>query len=300
MGKQLALEEDLRQAHKMEAIGQLAAGIAHEINTPIQYVSDNAVFLRESWTVLERIVSVAARVHDEWRLGTLSVKTRDDLDKCFADSDVDYLANEIPRAIDETFEGARQVARIVRAMNEFAHPASANKCACDLNHAIENTVTFSRNAWKYVARMETSLEKTMPLVPCRLDQINQVMLNLIVNAAHSIGEAIGDGANGLGTIRIETSHAAGWATIKVSDTGMGIPEEVRSRVFAPFFTTKQLGKGTGQGLSMARVVVEQQHGGKLWFESEVGQGTSFFIRLPIDGVGIAPGKPVTESESRDA
>jgi len=295
MARKSGIEEQLRQTHKMEAIGQLAAGIAHEINTPIQYVSDNAVFLRESWTVLERIVSVAAKVHDEWRLGSLSTRTRDDLEKCFAGNDIDYLANEVPRAIDETFEGAQQVAKIVRAMNEFAHPASVNKCACDLNHAIENTITFSRNAWKYVARVETLLDEQLPLVPCRLDQINQVTLNLIVNAVHSIGEAAGDangdGAGGLGTIRIETEYADGWATIRVSDTGKGIPEAIRPRIFEPFFTTKQLGKGTGQGLSMARVIIDQ-HGGDIWFESESGKGTTFFLRLPVgpEGDGKESGK----------
>jgi two-component system NtrC family sensor kinase len=281
MARKSGVQEHLRQNQKMEAIGQLAAGIAHEINTPIQYVSDNAVFLRESWAVLERIVSVAARVHDEWRVGSLSVRTRDALDKCFAGSDIDYIANEVPRAIDETFEGARQVAKIVRAMNEFAHPGNTNKCPCDLNHAIENTITFSRNAWKYVARVETTLDKNMPLVPCRLDQINQVTLNLIVNAAHSIGEAAGGGIGQMGTIRIETEYSNGWATIRVSDTGAGIPEAIRARIFEPFFTTKQLGQGTGQGLSMARVILVQ-HGGDLWFESEPGKGTTFSLRLPVE------------------
>jgi signal transduction histidine kinase len=281
MAKPKETEEQIRQAQKLEAIGQLAAGIAHEINTPIQYVSDNMVFLRESWAVIDKIVTVAARVHDEWNLGSLSTRSREDLDKCFAGTDIDYLANEIPRAIDETFQGARQVAKIVGAMNEFAHPASASKCACDLNHAIENTIAFSRNVWKYVARMETSLDRALPLVPCRLDQINQVTLNLIVNASHAIGEKNNDGADGLGTIRIETEYADGWAIVRVIDNGAGIPEAVRSRIFEPFFTTKPLGKGTGQGLSMARVIV-QQHGGDIWFDTEPGKGTTFHVRLPID------------------
>jgi len=268
-------------ARQMEAIGQLAAGIAHEINTPTQYVSDNAVFLRESWTVIERIVSVAARIHDEWRIGALSVQTRDDLDRCFEGKDIDYLANEIPQAIEETFEGARQVARIVRAMNEFAHTPNLNKTACDLNRAIQSTITVARHEWKYVARMETSFDEKMPPVFCLLDQINQVLLNLIVNAAHAVEEAIGDGSNGLGTIRIETKYVDGWAQIAVSDTGAGIPEAIRSRVFEPFFTTKPTGKGTGQGLSMAYAVVVNQHGGAIRLESEVGKGTTFFVTLPV-------------------
>jgi signal transduction histidine kinase len=281
MAQQAVIDPQIQQTQKLEVIGQLAAGIAHEINTPIQYVSDNMVFLRESWSVIEKIVTVAARVHDEWRLGALSTRSRDDLDKCFAGSDIDYLANEIPRAIDETFEGARQVAKIVGAMNEFAHPAGATKTLCDLNHAIENTIAFSRNAWKYVARVETAFERDLPMIPCRLDQINQVTLNLIVNAAHAIAEAIGDGAGGLGTICIGTQHAKGWVTIRVQDSGIGISEEIRERIFDPSFTTKPLGKGTGQGLFLARVLV-QQHGGDIWFESETGKGTTFFVKLPVN------------------
>jgi two-component system NtrC family sensor kinase len=286
MAQQMIVDEPLGQTQKLEAIGQLAAGIAHEINTPIQYVSDNMVFLRESWSVIDRIVTVAARVHDEWRAGSLSTTSRDELQKCFAGADIDYLANEIPRAIDETFEGARQVAKIVGAMNEFAHPAGAHMALCDLNHAIANTIAFSRNAWKYVARIETTLEPNLPLVPCRLDQINQVTLNLIVNAAHAIADA-NSGSTAMGTIHIETSSADGWVTLRFSDTGSGILEAIQPRVFDPLFTTKPLGKGTGQGLFLARVIV-QQHGGDIRFESEIGKGTTFFIRLPVNPVANIP------------
>ncbi len=295
MNRTNVLEEHARQAHKLEAIGQLAAGIAHEINTPIQYVSDNMVFLRESWAVIDRIVTVAARVQDEWGRGSLSTASKSDLDKCFAGADIDYLANEIPRAIDETFEGARQVAKIVGAMNEFAHPASSSKAACDLNHAIENTIAFSRNVWKYVARIETSLDRSLPPVPCHLDQINQVFLNLIVNAAHAIADSIGDGSAGLGLLRIESEYANGWVTVRFIDNGSGIPEAVRSRVFEPFFTTKPLGKGTGQGLSMARSVVVEQHGGEIWFETESGKGTTFFVRLPV----AAPPEPKEQEKPKE-
>jgi signal transduction histidine kinase len=266
----------------MESIGQLAAGIAHEINTPAQYVSDNVAFLRESWAVIGRIVTVSAKIREEWRQGLPALAIRDELDRCFEGSDIEYLTSEIPRAIDETIEGARQVARIVRSMNEFAHPPGTDKCACDLNHAIENTITVARNEWKYVARLETSFDKTMPPVVCRIDEINQVMLNLIVNAAHAVGDVIADGSNGLGTIRVETEYEPGWAIIRIKDTGNGIPEEIASRIFEPFFTTKPLGKGTGQGLAIARKVIVDNHHGKISVENNPGPGACFVLRLPVN------------------
>jgi signal transduction histidine kinase len=271
-------------ARQMEAIGQLAAGIAHEINTPTQYVSDNVAFLKESWVVVARVVAAAIRMNRELQSGSFSPDTRKELAESVATGKIEYLIREIPQAIEETLEGARQVGRIVRAMNEFAHTPSANKCACDLNHAIESTITVARNVWKYVATMETELDRKMPPVFCLLDQINQVLLNLIVNAAYAVGETIDD-SGVLGTIRIATKYSDGWATIVVSDTGTGIPESVRSRIFEPFFTTKPLGRGTGQGLSMAKTVVVGQHGGEIWFESKVGKGTSFFVKLPVSPEG---------------
>jgi two-component system NtrC family sensor kinase len=267
-------------ARQMEAIGQLAAGIAHEINTPAQYVSDNAAFLLESWAQIAPILALAALADAELRCGSVSVATADAMASSLAAADIDYFVEEFPRAIGETLEGARQIGRIVSAMNEFAHTPNTTKSACDLNHTIESTITVARNTWKYVARMETSFDPAMPPVFCLVDQINQMLLNLIVNAAHAVGEAIGDGSGGLGTIRVGTEYADGWALITISDTGSGIPESIRTRVFEPFFTTKPPGKGTGQGLAIAQSVV-LQHGGTIRFESEVGIGTKFLLRLPV-------------------
>jgi signal transduction histidine kinase len=174
-----------------------------------------------------------------------------------------------------------RVAKIVRAMKDFSHPGFEAKAPTDLNQAIESTVTVARNEWKYVADLDLVLDPQLPLVPCLPGEINQVILNLVVNAAHAIGDVVGAGAGGKGRIRVSTSRQGDWAEIRVQDTGAGIPESARARIFDPFFTTKAVGKGTGQGLTIAYSVVVQQHGGTIEFETELGQGTTFLVRLPL-------------------
>jgi PAS domain S-box-containing protein len=276
-----ALDDQLRSAQKMEAIGQLAAGIAHEINTPIQYVGDNTNFLKDSWGLLVSLLAAAQRLRDEVPPGTVPQATIDSFDQCSKIADIDYLSQDIPRAIDQTLEGVQRVARIVSAMKEFSHPGALEKHAIDLNRAIETTVTISRNEWKYVAEVKTQLDPNLPLVPCLAGEINQVLLNLLVNAAHAIADASHQGVGGPGTITLSTRRDGDCVEISVADTGTGIPEHVRERVFDPFFTTKEVGKGTGQGLMLAHTVVVKKHGGKIWFDTEVGKGTTFFVRLPL-------------------
>jgi signal transduction histidine kinase len=193
---------------------------------------------------------------------------------------LDYLAAEIPRAISESLDGVERTAHIVRAMKEFSHPAD-EKTAVDLNRAIESTLTVSRNEWKYVAELVTDFDPALPPVPCLPGEFNQVMLNLIVNAAHAIGEVLGERPTAKGKITIRTRCAGAWAEIEVADTGAGIPAPIRHRIFDPFFTTKGVGKGTGQGLSIAHTVVVRKHGGTIDVESEAGKGTSFLLRLPM-------------------
>jgi PAS domain S-box-containing protein len=272
------LEEQLRQAQKLEAIGQLAAGIAHEINTPTQYVSDNATFLKESWPGLCNLLHLTQALCTECSAGCNSQETLQRVKRCLEIADLDYLLEEIPRAIDQSLQGLQHVAKIVRCMKEFSHPDSSSKALVDLNRAIETTITIARNEWKYVAEVVTQFDPSLPPVSCFVGEFNQVILNLIVNAADAIRENVAESQKG--KITIATCQKGGFVEVSVSDTGGGIPQEIRSRIFELFFTTKEVGKGSGQGLALAHAVIVKKHAGKIWFETELGKGTTFFLQLP--------------------
>lgn len=273
-----ALETQLRHAQKLEGIGQLAAGIAHEINTPTQFVTDNLTFLKDSWKstslLLEQYRKAIKNVS-----GILPPEAADALREAEQNCDFEFISAEVPRAIEQSLDGAGRVARIVRAMKEFSHPDSADKTATDLNKAIESTITVARNEWKYVSNLVKDFDESLPAVVCYPGDINQVVLNLIVNASHAIKEKAKEGEKG--QITVATRLRSDFVEISIADTGAGIPEAIRGRVFDPFFTTKEVGKGTGQGLALAYTVVVKKHGGKIWFETEVGKGTTFFVTLPI-------------------
>jgi PAS domain S-box-containing protein len=275
------LGQQLRQAQKLEAIGQLAAGIAHEINTPIQYLGDNTRFLQEFWETFQSLFIIARQIRMEAPSGTISPQTLERLDVLAEEADFDYMQEEIPHAIEQSLEGIQRVTRIVLAMKEFSHPGSEQKKSIDINHAIETTITVARNEWKYVCDVETHFDPEMPLVLCHAGEFNQVILNLLINAAQSIAQAAETGPRGRGKIVISTTRTQDAAEVSLSDTGTGIPEAIRSRVFEPFFTTKPVGKGTGQGLALAHTAIVRRHGGKIWFDSEVGKGTTFYIRIPL-------------------
>jgi len=274
-----ALETQLRQAQKLEAIGQLAAGIAHEINTPSQYVGDNTAFLKESWASLVPLFDTMRQMRDAAGNGALSRAMLEEFDRRWEAADIEYMQGEIPKAIDQSLDGIQRVTKIVRAMKEFSHPGSEEKQAVDINRAIETTVTVARNEWKYVAEVETLLERNLPSVPCHAGEFNQVILNLLVNSAHAIEQVVGDGSKGKGKITIRTRRDGDGVEMSISDTGAGIPVEAQPRIFEPFFTTKPVGKGTGQGLALAHNTIVKRHGGKIWFETTPGKGTIFFIRL---------------------
>ena len=282
-----ALEAQLRQSQKLESVGQLAAGIAHEINTPTQYIGDNVRFLKDAFEDLSRVLTgyqgllAAAKDH------TLSCETIMEVTAAVERADAGYLIEEIPKAIEQTLEGVTRVSTLVSAMKEFSHPGTKEKTPLDLNHAIESTITVARNEWKYVSDVETDFDVSLPPISCQPGEFNQVILNLIVNAAHAIADVIAKGGPEKGKIRIQTRNCPEWVEIRVQDTGSGIPEKVRARIFDPFFTTKEIGKGTGQGLAIARSVVVDKHDGTIHFETEEGKGTTFIIQLPHDGKALA-------------
>jgi PAS domain S-box-containing protein len=290
--EQKNLQSQLLQSQKLESIGQLAAGIAHEINTPTQYVGDNVRFMQESFQKFATLISQFPDFIEAVKRNNFSPEMIIEMESAVKEADFDYLSEEIPRAIDQSLEGIGRVATIVRAMKEFAHPDTAEKTLTDLNHAIECTITISRNEWKYVAEIETYLDPELPMVPCLPGEFNQVLLNMIVNASHAIADVVGgEGQAEKGKIRFRTRLGKDRAEIYIEDTGTGIPKDILPKIFDPFFTTKKIGKGTGQGLAISRNVVVEKLKGSIDVQSQVGKGTTFIIRLPLMDDQPAAGNP---------
>ena len=273
------MELQLRNAQKLESIGQLAAGIAHEINTPTQYIGDNTRFVQDAFRDLSRLLGLNGRLLTAAKSGRVNPELIAEVEAAARTADVDYLTVEIPKAIEESLQGVGRVSKIVRAMKEFSHPGTGEKTSMDLNHAIESTLTVCASEWKYVAEVVTEFDASLPTVPCLPGEFNQVILNIVVNACHAIADVVPKG--GKGKITVNTRRLQDWAEIRIRDTGGGIPEKIRNRIFDPFFTTKGVGKGTGQGLAIARSVVVDKHRGTLTFETGLGVGTAFIIRLPL-------------------
>ncbi len=274
-----SLEAQILQTQKLEAIGQLASGIAHEINTPIQFVGDNTRFLQDSFDDLMDLL-------DLLKLGLATEKIESVTDprvmkEKFENVDFDFLRDEIPKAIQQTLEGVNRVTNIVKAMKEFAHPGGERKQLVELNKLIESTTIVSTNEWKYVSEMEFNRNNDLPLVPCLPGELNQVLLNIIINAAHAIADQNKKINRGKGKIKIWTEFSKGKeVVINIQDNGGGIPKDISNKVYDPFFTTKEVGRGTGQGLAMARSIIVDKHKGKLDFISEDDVGTTFRITLP--------------------
>jgi signal transduction histidine kinase len=283
--EQRRLENELAQAQKLESVGRLAAGVAHEINTPVQFVSDSVSFVREAMDDLSQIVDKYRELRDATEKGADVAAAAKAAEEAEDDADLDYILENAPVALDRAREGLGRVAAIVRSMKEFAHPDRKEMALVDLNQAIKSTLVIATNEYKYVAEVETGFGE-LPQINCYAGEINQVVLNLIVNAAHAIGDVVKETGE-KGRIRVATRLLGDQVEISISDTGKGIPVEVRSRIFDPFFTTKEVGKGTGQGLAIARTVIVEKHGGTLHFETELGKGTTFYIRLPVNAPGSA-------------
>ncbi len=275
MQERQLIEVQLRQAQKLESVGQLASGIAHEINTPIQFINDNTSFLKDAFTALHKILGKYSELtskpqHEDGLVSEIKALEQE--------TDINYLMQEIPQAIDQSTEGLQRISKIVRAMKEFSHPGGNDKEPADINSAIETTIDVSRNEWKYAAEMVTEFDANLNFVPVYQDEFNQVILNLIVNAAH----AIEDAHRKHGVINISTSQDVNNAIIRIQDNGAGIPDSIIQRIFDPFFTTKDVGRGSGQGLAIAYSVIVDKHGGMIDVDSTEGTGSVFTIRLPLN------------------
>jgi PAS domain S-box-containing protein len=287
---QRELEGRLLQSQKLGAIGQLAAGVAHEINTPMQFIGDNLHFanagITDLFTLLDMLRS-AVEASCQTPLGEARLQ---ELAQAELDLDFAYTREALPTAIERSLGGVERVTKIVRAMKAFAHPDSDRLSPTDLKALIESTVVVATNEWKYVADVDLQLDQELPPVPCLGGELNQVVLNLIVNASHAIADVVGSSGN-KGKISISTACDATHAVIRVKDSGTGIPEHARAKVFEPFFTTKEVGKGTGQGLAMAYNCVVKRHKGTIDFETRLGEGTTFVIRLPLQSDASRSGAP---------
>ncbi|HEX3855598.1 MAG TPA: nitrate- and nitrite sensing domain-containing protein [Polyangiaceae bacterium] len=271
------LERELQLAQKLEGVGQLAAGVAHEINTPMQYVGDNIAFLTRAFDKLgEHISDAQAAVSPGGATSLDDARAR--LDASQGRLKLGFLTKNVPKALQDAAAGIAHVSSIVRAMKSFAHVDGDEKTTGDLNQALRDTLVVAQNEYKASATVETDLG-ALPSVLCFPGKLNQVFLNLIVNAAHAVADAKREG----GKICVSSRAEDGVVAVTISDNGLGIPQQIQHKVFDPFFTTKPVGKGTGQGLSISRSIVVDAHGGTLSFETEPGQGTAFTVRLPIDG-----------------
>jgi signal transduction histidine kinase len=273
-------QAQLLNSQKLEAIGGLAAGVAHEINTPIQFIGDNARFLSEAFDDLAAFHQAALELGEAVKECGGCPDVTDAFYAAMEEADLEFLREELPIAATQTLEGVGRVAEIVRALKDFSHPGEEVKSPLDLNKSIESTLTICRNEWKYVAEVETDLDPDLPMVSALGGPVNQALLIVIVNAAQALAEKLPDGEKGLITIATRVDGNA--VVVSIEDDAGGIPEHIQDRIFEPFFTTKEVGKGSGQGLAIARAVMVEQHDGELSFEVRPGVGTTFFLRFPTD------------------
>jgi signal transduction histidine kinase len=274
-------QAQLAAARHLEAVGQLAAGIAHEINTPVQYVGDSLAFLQEAYAGMSRVVGQYRRAADQVRDTAGHEAFARGMRDTEEDVDLDYLESNVPSSLDRCVDGIARISSIVRAMKEFAHPGQHEESSADLNQALRSTLVIAANEYKHVADIETNFAELPPIL-CHVGELNQVFLNLIVNAAHAIGDVV-DGTGTKGRIRIATRVDGESVCVEISDTGSGVPASIRDRIFDPFFTTKEVGKGSGQGLAIARSIVVNKHHGSLTLDSTEGSGATFTVTLPIAG-----------------
>ena len=267
---------------KLASVGQLAAGVAHEINTPVQFVGDNISFIKESIASLMKLQDKENELIKAAHESNITPELLASVDEAFEEADMEFLAEEFPTAIAQAQSGVERIAQIVQAMKEFSHPGDTNLKPANINKAIETTQTVTRSEWKLIADFETDFDQDMPMIPCLISEFNQVVLNMIINARDAISDCLEKDPGQKGKISISTKVNGSRAEIRISDTGGGIPQSVQDKIFDPFFTTKEVGKGSGQGLAISRAVIVDKHKGELDFETQEGKGTTFIIRLPLN------------------
>ncbi|MEM7672498.1 MAG: ATP-binding protein [Verrucomicrobiota bacterium] len=285
-------EAQLVHAQKMESVGQMAAGIAHEINTPIQFISSNLQFIQDSKEDLFSIIDSMKASNGNSDTGPIIEERMRELSGLLEEHDFEFIEEELPRAIDQSIEGTRRVSEIVQAMKTFSHPSTESLASASINKIVEDTVTLSKNEWKYVSELEMELAPDLPNATCSISEVSQVLLNLIVNAAHAIEECKKDKDSLEGRIKIKTwSNENEHVYISVEDNGAGIPEDAQRKIFDPFFTTKEVGKGTGQGLSICYDAIVNRHKGDITFTTERGNGTTFRIMIPCTQPESEPSTP---------
>ena len=276
-------QAQLLQANKLESVGQLAAGIAHEINTPAQFIGTNVDFLHDAFTDVQMMIETVIKQVDALSCGEPENGLHSTIATLLAEIDWDYLSEEIPSAIRQSQDGIKRITSIVQAMKEFSHPSSKEKVKNDLNRLLETTITVATNEWKYCAEVTTELDPQLPVVCCLADELGQVFLNILVNAAHAIEKRISsETPRKKGHISISTRQVEDAVEISITDDGCGIAPEIQGRIFDPFFTTKGVGKGTGQGLAIAHDVITKKHEGTITVDSEAGKGSRFVVRIPLE------------------
>ena len=274
------LRNQLDQAQRLESVGQLAAGVAHEINTPMQYIGDNVSYVHKCFENIRPVLDWLPHAIDQLKSMSPDPKSVCELEERMKKAKLKSIVDRVPEALADAQEGIAAVTKIVAAMKEFSHPGSETKMNSDLNHILSTSLTVAKNEYKYVADIETVFDPKLPTVQGFPSELNQVFLNIIVNAAHAIGDQTKQGTNGRGLIKISTSLQGDLIEVRIQDTGGGMPVAVQARIFEPFFTTKVVGKGTGQGLAIAHTIIVQKHLGRIWCDVDPGVGTTFVIQIP--------------------
>jgi signal transduction histidine kinase/HD-like signal output (HDOD) protein len=262
---------------RLETLGRLTSGVMHEITTPVQYVTDNMNFLGESFPVLIDAVNSFSKFIEDVKNGKaheLSIKKAEEAVK---NPDLEYLKNEIPQAVDQSMGGIEKITNILLSVRSMSRQIINETVSSDINRIVENAVIITKSIWKNFAELETELNDNLPPVQCQPGAISQVIVNLIVNAAHAVEERT-EVKNHL--IKVETGLENNMVVIRVSDTGKGIPEQFIPRIFNPFFTTKKIEKGTGQGLAISKTIIER-HKGNIYVSSKPDSGTVFTVTLPV-------------------